>query len=307
MKEEFIVTNDENINKRLDVFCSEITPNKFSRSYIQTSIKNGKILVNDRIKKQNYKLRNKDVVSIEYDKINSLENKILPEDIKLDIIYEDDYMLAINKNPDMIVHPAGKTSKGTIVNSLMYNYDFTDDFEDETRPGIVHRLDKDTTGVLLIAKSPDVKKVLSQQFKDRVTDKYYLAITKGKIKNKKGLINKPLGRNPNQRHKMTIMGGGKESITKYKVLKTFKHNYNLVWLKILTGRTHQIRVHLKYLKSPIIGDAVYNSKTVGEKGANRQMLHAAKISFFHPITNKRITLTAPLKRDFISVINTLNK
>jgi len=307
MKEEFIVTNDADINKRLDKFCSEITPNKFSRAHIQESIKNGKILVNDNIKKQNYKLRNKDVVSIEHDKIEKIENKIIPEKIKLDIIYEDDYILAINKDYDMIVHPAGKTTKGTIVNSLMYNYNFTDEFEDETRPGIVHRLDKDTSGILLIAKSPEIKKILSQQFKDRVIDKYYLAITKGKIRNKKGLINKPLGRNPNQRHKMTVLGGGKESITKYKVLKTFKNDYNLIWLKILTGRTHQIRVHLKYLKSPIIGDNVYNSKTVGEKGANRQMLHATKISFFHPITNKRMTLIAPLKKDFKSVIKNLNK
>jgi 23S rRNA pseudouridine1911/1915/1917 synthase len=306
MKEEFIIS-DENINKRLDKFCTEISPNTYSRAYIQDAIKEGKVLVNNKVKKQNYRLKNKDVVILEYDKIEKNEEEVIPEDIDLDVIYEDDYMLAINKSPDMIVHPAGNVWKGTIVNSLKYNFDFTEDFTDETRPGIVHRLDKDTSGILLIAKTPKVKEILSKQFKDRVTDKFYLAITKGKILNQKGIINKPIGRNPNQRHKMTIMGGAKESITKYKVLKTFKENYNLIWLKILTGRTHQIRVHMKYLKSPIIGDYVYNTKTVGEKGANRQMLHAAKISFFHPISNDRMTLIAPLKDDFKKVIKNLNK
>lgn len=304
MKEEFIIS-DENINKRLDKFCTEISPNNFSRAFIQEAIKSGKILVNNEIKKQNYKLKMKDIISLEYEKNDEMKKEILPEDIDLDIIYEDDYILVINKDPGIIVHPAGNIWKGTIVNSLKHNYNFTDNFDDEKRPGIVHRLDKDTSGILLIAKNPEVKEILSKQFKERVTDKYYLAITKGKLPNKKGIINKPIGRNPNQRHKMTIMGGAKESITKYKVLKNFKGDYNLLWLKILTGRTHQIRVHMKYIKNPILGDFMYNNKTVGEKGANRQMLHAAKISFFHPITNERMTLIAPLKDDFKEVINNL--
>lgn len=306
MKEEFIVSNDF-LNQRLDKFCTEISPSSYSRASIQEAIKLGKILVNNQIKKQNYKLKKNDVVSFEYEKNDTTEKEILPENINLDVIYEDDSILAINKDPGIIVHPAGNVWKGTIVNSLKYNYDFTDDFDDEKRPGIVHRLDKDTSGILLIAKKPKVREILSKQFKDRVTDKYYLAITKGKIKNSKGIINKPIGRNPNQRHKMAIIGGAKESVTKYKVLKSFKENYNLLWLKILTGRTHQIRVHMKYIKSPIIGDFVYNSKTVGEKEAYRQMLHAAKISFFHPITNERMTLIAPLKDDFKRVINNLYK
>lgn len=307
MKEEFIINENSNIDKRLDKFCAEITPNKISRSFIQNSIKSGKILVNNKVKKQNYKLRKNDVVTIDYEKKEKIDEEIKPQNINLDIIYEDEYILAINKSPNMIVHPAGNTITGTIVNSLKYNYEFTNNFSDDIRPGIVHRLDKDTSGVLLIAKNPKIKEILSKQFKDRVTDKYYFAITKGKIKDRKGIINKPLGRNPNQRHKMAIIGGGKESTTRYKVLKTFKENYNLLWIKILTGRTHQIRVHMKYLKSPIIGDSVYNSKSVGEKGANRQMLHAAKISFFHPISNKRMTLIAPLKDDFKKVINNLYK
>jgi 23S rRNA pseudouridine1911/1915/1917 synthase len=303
MIEKYIVTQEED-KIRLDKYVIKKVPEWISRNFIQTSIKEGKILVNDQTKKSSYTLKNGDIVSIESpDKPEKQE--IHAEKIDIDIIYEDSELIVINKPYGMLVHPAGNIYSGTLVNALLEKIDS----EQEERPGIVHRLDKDTSGVIIIAKNPETEKSLSNQFKDRLTKKTYLALVKNKFNKPFGKIDLPIGRHPIQRHKMCVMLDGKESFTSYKLLRNFGKEAALLSINIKTGRTHQIRVHLSHINHPVLGDYIYGNK----KGINsllnieRQMLHASKIGFYHPKTEKWLEFFAPLKNDFKNCLIQLDK
>lgn len=306
MQEAYSI-NKENKDLRLDVYIISKVPDFISRNMIQNLIKKGDIKVNNTIKKPSYKLRLNDIVQIKVpDKPEKIEIKA--EKIPLNIIFEDDHLIVINKPSNMIVHPTNSVSSGTMVNAMMNYLDIKIDSNDDLRPGIVHRLDKDTSGVIVFAKNQKIQKTLSKQFQDRLINKLYLAIVKGNLKKNKGFINLPIDRNPVERHKMAVVDDGRESLTYYKLLKSFKKNASLISLDIKTGRTHQIRVHMTHLGNPLIGDYIYgNNKGINRiLNPNRQMLHAAKLQLYHPVTNKQMSFTAKLPKDFLDIISKLN-
>lgn len=214
-----------------------------------------------------------------------------PENIPLDILYEDEYLLLINKPLGMAVHPAPGTPNGTVVNALMHRYREFTTFDDTLRPGIVHRIDKDTTGVLLIAKNPQIQHALSEQFASRQVKKTYLAVTYGIPK--EGCIDAPIGRSLKDRKKMCVRDDGKPAQSTFKILKK-SPPLSLVEIDLHTGRTHQIRVHAQHVHAPILGDPVYGIDHINKKyGLSTQLLHAWKLSFTHPVTGKEIGIEAP--------------
>jgi len=303
--EKYIVTVKEK-EWRLDKFLMNKLPSWISRTMIQKAIKTGKILVNGQEKKTSYKVKNGDIIEVEVPKPQEYE--ILPEKIDLSIIYEDKDIIVLNKPSGMIVHPLPNKSSGTLVNALLEYCKDLQGIGGILRPGIVHRLDKDTSGVIVVAKNDLAHQSLSKQFKDRVTMKTYLAIVDGRVKNKEGMIDLPIARHPQIRIKMTITKNGKVAISNYKVLKYFGDIATLILVKPKTGRTHQIRVHFKAIGHPLLGDVVYGH---GKKdyifGAKRQMLHALSLGFFHPRNGKFMKFNAPLPEDFKHVIKELTE
>lgn len=291
---------------RLDKFVQEKAPSWISRTYIQKAIKSGEIRVNDEIKKPSYKLKLGDVVFLEFPE-KPKEVEILPENIPLDILYEDKDIVVVNKSAGMITHPTPSFTSGTLVNALMYHCKDFQGISGELRPGIVHRLDKDTSGVIVVAKNDKAHQSLSKQFKDRVTEKVYAAIVKGIVKKDYGTIEVPVGRNPVVRTKMAAVDWGKNALTYFKVLRRFK-DATLVFAYPKTGRTHQIRIHMKYIGHPLLGDELYGSGKKDEiYGATRQMLHALRLSFYHPTTEEKMTFVAPLPEDFKRVLKILSE
>nr|WP_217671695.1 MULTISPECIES: RluA family pseudouridine synthase [unclassified Marinitoga] len=301
-----MVTNRED-GWRLDKFVVEKVPDWISRTYVQKAIKQGQIIVNGELKKPSYKVKNGEVVSIEVpDKPPTIE--VLPENIPLNIIYEDKDIIVINKPPSMIVHPVANKVSGTLVNAILYHCKDLQGIGGEIRPGIVHRLDKDTSGAIVVAKNDRAHQSLSAQFKDRKTKKTYIALVKGILKKKQGEINQPLARHPQIRIKMAVVPGGKESITVYKIIKEFGDKASLAWIHLKTGRTHQIRVHFKYIGHPLFGDEVYGKAYEDYKyGIKRQMLHALKLGLFHPRTGEWMEFVAPLPEDFKKAIVNIEK
>ncbi|ONN27265.1 RNA pseudouridine synthase [Thermosipho affectus] len=291
---------------RLDKFVQEIAPSWISRTYIQKAIKSGEIIVNNEIKKPSYKLKKGDVVFFELPE-EPKKVEIVPENIPIDVIYEDRDIIVINKAPGVVTHPTPSFISGTLVNALMYHCKDFQGISGELRPGIVHRLDKDTSGVIVVAKNDKAHQSLSSQFKERLTEKTYIAITSGVIKKDYGTIDVPLGRNPVVRTKMAPLEWGKSALTYYKVLKRFKVA-TLVLAFPKTGRTHQIRVHMKYIGHPLLGDELYGKGKKDEIfGVKRQMLHALRLSIFHPTTGKKMIFVAPLPSDFKRVIKNLSE
>ncbi|KLO22685.1 pseudouridine synthase [Marinitoga sp. 1197] len=302
MEENFLVTNREN-GWRLDKFVVEKVPDWISRNYVQKAIKQGQIIVNGELKKPAYKIKSGEIVSIEVpDKPPIIE--VMPEKIPLNVIYEDKDIIVINKPPDMIVHPVFNKVSGTLVNALLYHCKDLQGIGGEVRPGIVHRLDKNTSGVIIVAKNDLAQQSLSSQFKDRKTKKTYIALVKGILKQKYGEINAPIARHPQIRIKMAVVPGGKDSITIYKIIKEFK-DASLAWVNLKTGRTHQIRVHFKHIGHPLLGDEVYGSVDL-KHGINRQMLHALKLGVFHPRTDKWMEFIAPIPHDFKEALKKLS-
>lgn len=282
--------------QRLDKFLSENT--EFSRSRIKKLIESGHITVNGKKAEPSYKLKKEDKVDI--DVPESEKSELEAEEIPLDIIYEDKDILVLNKPRGLTVHPGAGNRSGTLVNALLHHYSGSrlPTIGGVERPGIVHRLDKDTSGVLLVAKNDKAHQSLSAQFKDRTIQKTYLAIVKGSPKKDEGTISEPIGRHPVNRKKMAVSQKGREAITHYKVLKRFK-NYSLVELRPKTGRTHQLRVHMKHLGHPISGDPIYNE---GDDSNHRLQLHAYKIRFLHPSTGKEMEFEAKLPDDMLNLI-----
>ena len=293
---------DENIaGMRLDKFLSESSD--LSRSYIAKLTENGQVLVNSQPKKVSYKLESGDVVSIEIPEATPAEAQ--PQNIPLDIVYEDSCMLVVNKPQGMVVHPAAGNPDGTLVNALLYHCgDSLSGIGGVARPGILHRIDKDTSGLLLVAKTDKAHISLAAQIKEHSLTRKYNALVHGHLKDSSGKVEGPIGRSPKDRKKMCInYDNGRDAVTHYKVLREFE-KYSLLELKLETGRTHQIRVHMAHLGHAVAGDYVYGND---KKSAylNGQCLHAIKIGFVHPITNEYLEFTSELPDYFTEFLNKL--
>lgn len=288
-----ICANENDKGKRLDVFLNEVIEDA-TRSYIQKIIDNGNVQIKDKkITKSGNKLKGNETVIVNIPEDEVLD--VIPQDIPLNIIYEDKDIVVINKAPGMVVHPAHGNYTGTLVNALLYHIKDLSTINGVIRPGIVHRLDKDTSGVIVVAKHDEVHTTLSDMFKEKTLEKTYICITKGIFKEKKGRVETLIGRDPKDRKKMAVVNeNGKNAISNYEVIDE-SNNFSLVKVRIETGRTHQIRVHMKYLNHPILGDSTYGSPT---KDIDRQMLHAYMLKFIHPITKKEMTVIADIPEDF---------
>ncbi|BDR58605.1 RluA family pseudouridine synthase [Xylocopilactobacillus apicola] len=271
-----------------------------SRSQIQRLITEGQITLNGELTKANIKPKIDDLIEIK--QIDRPPLKAEPEDIPLDIIYEDDDVLVVNKPAGMVVHPASGHYHGTLVNGLMYHTKLaksTNDF----RPGIVHRIDKDTSGLLMVAKSELALKSLSDQLKNKQNLRKYQALVTGRIEEDEGTIEAPLGRDPKNRLKRAVISGGKDAITHFSVKKRFD-NFTLIDCQLETGRTHQIRVHLNYIGHPLVGDPLYGV-TGTTKIHQGQLLHAGTLGFSHPLTKEFLTFSVPLPADFQNILKTM--
>ena len=289
---------------RLDHFLAESLP-EFSRSQLISSVRAGLVLVDGFIRKSSYRLKAGDKVSGSV--ISPPAINVQPENIQLTILYEDEFLLVISKPPGLVVHPGSGNPTGTLVNGLLYYCGSIAGIGDSVRPGIVHRLDKDTSGVMVIAKREDVHRKLVEAFKARTMEKEYLTLVHGILDQKQGRVIVPIGRHPVHRQKMAVREmGGRYAATHWQVVKEFGGMYSLVKVGIETGRTHQIRVHMAHLGHPVIGDSLYGRGT-GQKVFSRQMLHASRLRFIHPITGDKLDIEAPLWQDFLEVLNGLEQ
>lgn len=295
-----IEKNDAGI--RIDKYLSDKLP-EYSRSFIQKLIKENQLNVNDKAIKSNYKLRQGDIVKIIIPETEELT--IQPENIPLDILYEDDDVLLVNKPQGMVVHPAPGHYTGTLVNALMYHCkDNLSKINGDMRPGIVHRIDKDTSGVLIVCKNNVSHEDIAKQLKDHSITRKYNAIVYNNIKNDKGVIDKPIGRHPVNRKQMAVNPvNGKEAITHYRVLERI-NQYTYVELQLETGRTHQIRVHMTSVNHPLLGDPVYGPRNDRFK-LKGQVLHARVLGFVHPRTKEYMEFQAPLPNYFTGILNKL--
>lgn len=282
-------------NTRIDAFLNE-EMDEFSRNYIQKLFDEGYIEVEGHEKiKKGYKLRGNEKIFVNIPEDEEL--KIDAENIKVEILYEDKDIVVLNKAAGMVVHPAPGNYTGTLVNALLYHIKDLSTINGIIRPGIVHRLDKDTSGLIVVAKNDESHRRLTEMFRDREVDKNYIAVVQGGFKDKSGRIETLIGRDSRDRKKMAVVNAnGRTAITNYEVVDS-KGEYSLVRLNIETGRTHQIRVHMKHIKHPIVGDEVYSSGK-NDVGAHRQMLHAYRLEFLHPITSEKMSFEAELPEDF---------
>ena len=293
---EITVTNNDDI--RLDAYIASVNP-ELTRATVQRLLEEGNILVNKCTKKSSYKVKEGDKIEINIPEVK--ESKLEAQDIPIEIVYEDNDIIVVNKPKGLVVHPANGNPDGTLVNAILnICKDSLSGIGGEKRPGIVHRLDKDTSGLLIIAKNDKAHLKMSEQIKNREVTKKYIALVRGIILENEATINMPIARSKKDRKKMAVDKDGKESITHFKVLERFD-NYTLLELKIDTGRTHQIRVHLSEIGHPVIGDEVY-SNGKNEFGVSGQMLHAKSLDFKHPITGKEIHLEADLPEYFKEVL-----
>ena len=292
-----------NSGERLDVFLTEQNQD-FSRSHVQKLIADGKVMVNGQQRKANFKLTAGDEITLEIPE--AVEAEILPEDIPLDILYEDKDLIVINKARGMVVHPAAGVFSGTLVNALMHHCTDLSGINGELRPGIVHRLDKDTSGVMVAAKSDKAHLSLAQQIKDKTAHRIYQAIVYGNIKEEAGIIRGDIGRHPVDRKKMAIVQDGKSAVTHFKVLERFGE-YTLVECALETGRTHQIRVHMTHIGHPLVGDPKYgtNGKRKDNFSIQGQALHSMSLELDHPVTGERMTFNTELPEDMQKILRYL--
>ncbi len=304
--ENFVLTiKSENNKKRIDKFLSEEFP-ELSRSYIHKLIEKNLVSVNKKETSKNYKLNENDTIEISIPDPEPCE--VTPEDVPLNIVYEDDDLLIVNKPKNMVVHPAAGNTSGTLVNALLYHCkDNLSGINGVLRPGIVHRIDKDTSGLLIVAKNDNSHKFLAEQIKEHSFTREYQAIIIGKLKNQKGTIETHIGRHKTNRKKMAVVPpiSGKKAITHYEVLEEFD-GYSHIKLRLETGRTHQIRVHMAYMGHPILGDEVYGSaKQNPFKFLSGQCLHAKKIGFVHPSTLTYVEFDSELPEYFSKILSVL--
>jgi 23S rRNA pseudouridine1911/1915/1917 synthase len=294
--------DEEQKNLRIDKFLSEQLPDQ-SRSYLQKLLKEGNVTVNEKTVKANYKVQLSDTVKLELPEPECPD--ILPEDIPLDILYEDEDVLIINKPKGMVVHPSAGHYTHTVVNAVMFHCkEHLSGINGVMRPGIVHRIDMDTTGAIVICKNDMAHQSLAKQLKDKTNTREYVALVHGNIKEDSGTIDAPLGRSKVDRKKQAVVKDGRNAVTHFEVLKRYG-DYTLVKCVLETGRTHQIRVHMKYIGHPLVGDQLYGPrKTLGNSG---QFLHAEKLGFIHPRTNEYLEFTAPLPENFKKLLESLDK
>ena len=299
MKKELIVENEE--SKRIDAYISENT--EYSRTAVQRLIEENKITVNGKKEKASYKVQNGDKIEIEEEPAKEIELKA--QDIPLEILYEDNDIIVVNKPKGMVVHPANGNPDGTLVNAIMsICKDSLSGIGGEIRPGIVHRLDKNTSGAIIIAKNDKAHINLNEQLKNHEIKKTYIALVRGIVKENNATINMPIGRSKKDRKKMDVDKNGKEAITHFKVLKRYQ-DCTLLEINIETGRTHQIRVHLSHIGYPIIGDEVY-SNGKNKWNIEGQCLHAKSLDFKHPITEKEMHIEAELPKYFQKILEELD-
>lgn len=284
---ENIITNEDQKGLRLDVFLLEKHP-EFSRSHIKNLIEKGLVKVNGKVVKAGYALKNGENIEIEVQKPEAISTDA--EDVDFEIVYQDEDLAVINKPQGLVVHPCSSTKSGTLVNGLLYKIKDLSGINGQLRPGIVHRLDKDTSGLLVVAKNDFAHVRLAEQIKNKTCHRNYLAVLDGNLKENEGRIETFIKRDPKDRIKMSVQGSGRVAITDFKVLKRFE-KCCLVEFALQTGRTHQIRVHSKYLNHPIVGDKLYGKEVKGLAG---QLLHAYKISFVHPRSGELMTFEADL-------------
>ncbi len=297
MKKELIRVNEENENERLDVFLTQNLKDIPSRTFIKKLIDNNQVTVNGKICKAHYKVINGDEISIEVPQEETLDERIKPENIPLDIFYEDDTLVVVNKPAGMLVHPATGCYSGTLVNALLYHCRNLSDVNSVLRPGIVHRLDQETSGLLVVAKNNTAHVNLSRQFEKRRVKKKYLALVAGRVEFDEGLIDASLGRHPryHDRKAVVLDEEARKAKTFYKVIRRFKEA-SLVALFPHTGRTHQLRVHMAHLGHPILGDEKYGKKNTFPRLA----LHAQGLGFFHPKTTHFLEFSCPPPQAFIN-------
>lgn len=305
-------------DRRIDRYLAARLPD-FSRTFIQKLVKEGSVLVHGRTVKSSYDIQKGDVISIRVPVTEG--SKIVPEDIPINIVYEDDYLMLINKPYDMVVHPAGGHPSGTLVNALAFHCQNLSQVNGPLKAGIVHRLDRDTSGIMLTIKSDAVHSQIAMQFEKRCVKKEYLAVVEGEVLFDSDEIKLPIGRHNSDRQKMAVRRDiGKEAVSVYEVLERFR-GYTLVKVMPKTGRTHQIRVHMKAIGHPVVADFMYSSREScclsdflrkeREPGEvpiiDRQALHAYRIEFFHPILNRKMEFQVDLPADMSSLVNALRE
>ena len=300
---ERLIVESDKTGERLDFFIAS-NIQELSRTAVKRLIEDGNIKVNEKEQKVSYKVQENDVVEINVPEARELDIKA--QDIPVEVVYEDNDIIVVNKPKGLVVHPANGNWDGTLVNAIMaICKDSLSGIGGEIRPGIVHRLDKDTSGLLIIAKNDESHLNMSNQIKDRKVKKIYYALVRGVVSEDEATINMPIARSTKDRKKMAVNKNGKEAITHFKVLERFS-KYTLLEVKIDTGRTHQIRVHLSEIGHPVVGDEVY-SNGKNDFGIKGQLLHAKSLTFKHPITGKEIHLEAELPKEFTDVLQELRR
>lgn len=298
---EFVIEQADLSGQRIDKVLPELN-SEWSRTQIQDWIKLSLVTVNGKVVKSNYKVKLNDQINVTEKEV--VETDIKPENLNLDIYYEDDDVAVVYKPKGMVVHPSAGHYSGTLVNGLMYQMKDLSGINGEIRPGIVHRIDKDTSGLLMVAKNDIAHRGLVEQLVDKSVNRKYVALVHGNIPHDYGTIDAPIGRNKNDRQSMDVVDDGKEAVTHFNVLEHFKH-YTLVECQLETGRTHQIRVHMKYIGFPLVGDPKYGPKKTMDLGG--QALHAGVIGFEHPITHENIEKSAALPDDFEQLLTELRR
>lgn len=301
MEKEKLIVNLENAGVRLDAYVAD-NINNLSRTMVKKLIEEGNISVNGKIQKVSYKVQENDEINVNVPEAKQLDLKA--QDIPVEVVYEDKDIIVVNKPKGLVVHPANGNWDGTLVNAIMaICKDSLSGIGGEIRPGIVHRLDKDTSGLLIIAKNDEAHLNMSNQIKERQVKKIYYALVRGVVSENEATINMPIGRSTKDRKKMAVDKNGKEAITHFRVLERF-NKYTLLEVKIDTGRTHQIRVHLSEIGHPVVGDEVY-SNGKNEFGVKGQLLHAKSLDFKHPVTGKAMHLESELPEEFLNVLKQL--
>jgi 23S rRNA pseudouridine1911/1915/1917 synthase len=300
----------EHAGERLDAFLASQIEG-WSRARLQRLIENEDVLVNGKVAKPSYKLREADEVEVEL--VAPPTDVFTPEDIPLDIVYEDDTLVVVNKSAGLVVHPAAGTPSGTLANALAYHFQKLPGTS--VRPGIVHRLDRDTSGLLVVAKTEAALENLSDQFRDRTVYKSYVALVHGRVLSNTGKIDQPLARDRSNRTRMAVVRGGRNALTLYRVRRSFDR-FTLLDVELKTGRTHQIRVHLAWLKHPVVGDETYGGgrdNTIQDprlrariRALNRQFLHAEKLGFKHPQSGEFVKFESPLAPELEDLLTQIN-
>lgn len=291
----------EHEGSRIDKALTAIN-SEWSRTQVQQWLKEGLVLVDDMPVKQNYKVKQGDILTVDEPEVEELD--VVAENLHLDIVYEDKDVLVVNKPRGMVVHPAPGHGSGTVVNGLMYHVKDLSGINGVLRPGIVHRIDKDTSGLLMVAKNDQAHVSLVDQLVAKSVTRVYTALVHGHIPHDNGTIDAPIGRDPKDRQSMGIIDKGKHAVTHFKVLERFG-DYTLVECRLETGRTHQIRVHMKYIGYPLVGDPKYGPKKTIDFGG--QVLHAGTLGFNHPATGEYMEYSSPLPADYQDLLDELRK